>query len=638
MFSLKDLLVWWQGCSTLQKFLTLDDIHPSDKQDILPVKNLLCSIPKLCAWSSNLAVDDERKNKCDGLCLYLQHFADLYELFSNNSMPIERKLEICSNLTVFFTDWRSQNGGGKSFISDDLYLQILTTVASFELFFQPKLELGDEENIVCTSILGTNIVENYFSIVRAKILYPNLWEYACVSYHAFVELVKRFSKDQIYSLPSWPLSRKESMKYNDQSGIYFCKDDLIFLCSLNFRNTSCTTRQIPSEEQILYATILATHYKCTRKRLTIRQKTCKQEEGEFLTEIDKADQHIGIFPCVFQNCPKSYIYAGAYRNHLLKVHHLQISGKMSQDLTPYLNELTSSETIPIQDRESHESIECPETPVLILSDALLLNHKSNMANMIPILELSEAGLISDTTPAIIEDEKDSEEQNILRKDEKENEIVVIVFWDLETSGKSFSSNVEYIIEIGCLGWKYNESSPSKIFCKLVWPFRFAGECSITMRASAISGIYSNDVVSSPLWEQVYYEWIEYLSDLRGKRGKMLMLAHNSQSADENCLKCDCDQYGFPIPSYLLFGDTHLLYKKLHESTKKWSLDFLCDKFNIHHEEPICSKSKTTISHQKLHGALEDSKTLYNLVTEMVQRSISFSPNIAMYDQIVKNYM
>ena len=234
VFSLKDLLVWWQGCSTLQKFLTLDDIHPSDKQDILPVKNLLCSIPKLCAWSSNLAVDDERKNKCDGLCLYLQHFADLYELFSNNSMPIERKLEICSNLTVFFTDWRSQNGGGKSFISDDLYLQILTTVASFELFFQPKLELGDEENIVCTSILGTNIVENYFSIVRAKILYPNLWEYACVSYHAFVELVKRFSKDQIYSLPSWPLSRKESMKYNDQLGIYFCKDDLIFLCSLNF--------------------------------------------------------------------------------------------------------------------------------------------------------------------------------------------------------------------------------------------------------------------------------------------------------------------------------------------------------------------------------------------------------------------
>ena len=203
---MKDLLLWWQEFPSLKEFLTLDDIHPSDKQDIMPVKNLLASIPKLQSWASELSSIDERKDKCEGLCVYLQQFSDLYELFSNNEMPIDAKLQICEKLKLFFTEWRAENGSGKSFISDDLYQQILTTVASFEYFFYPRSEPGDEENIVCTSILGTNIVENYFSIVRAKILYPNLWEYACVSYHAFLELVKRFCKDQSYSLPSRPLS------------------------------------------------------------------------------------------------------------------------------------------------------------------------------------------------------------------------------------------------------------------------------------------------------------------------------------------------------------------------------------------------------------------------------------------------
>jgi len=263
VFSLKDLLLWWQEFPILCNILTLDDIHPSDKQDILPVKNLLNSIPKLQSWASDSFLDEERKNKCEGLCLYLQHFADLYELFSNNLMAIDSKIAICEKLKGFFTKWKEENGGGKSFISDDLYQQILVTINSFEFFFRPKLYPGNEENIVCTSILGTNIVENYFSIIRAKILYPNLWEYACVAYHAFLELVKRFSDDRAYSLPNRPLSRKQSMKYNDQSGIKFSKDDVIALCSIPFHISCDTVRCNPSENQILCASILALHYKCT---------------------------------------------------------------------------------------------------------------------------------------------------------------------------------------------------------------------------------------------------------------------------------------------------------------------------------------------------------------------------------------
>jgi len=115
-----------------------------------------------------------------------------------------------------------------------------------------------------------------------------------------------------------------------------------------------------------------------------------------------------------------------------------------------------------------------------------------------------------------------------------------------------------------------------------------------------------------------------------------MLAHNSKSADENCLKWDCERYGLSIPSYLVFGDTHNLYKKLHTNTSKWGVDYLCDVFQIVREYPLRINLNSSSKHQ-YHGALEDSKTLYHLAVAMVQKSILFKPNNLIYDQIVENF-
>jgi len=167
-FSMKDLLLWWQNTPSLHTFLSLDDIHLSDKQDILPVKNLLAAIPKLVEWALELPMDDERKYQCKGLCMYLKHFSDLYKLFSDNGMTFEAKILICENLKDFFLKWRNENAAAKTFISDDLYKQIIITLESFLSFFCPKVEPGDEENIICTSILGTNIVENYFQLSKLR--------------------------------------------------------------------------------------------------------------------------------------------------------------------------------------------------------------------------------------------------------------------------------------------------------------------------------------------------------------------------------------------------------------------------------------------------------------------------------------
>jgi DNA polymerase III epsilon subunit-like protein len=114
-----------------------------------------------------------------------------------------------------------------------------------------------------------------------------------------------------------------------------------------------------------------------------------------------------------------------------------------------------------------------------------------------------------------------------------------------------------------------------------------------------------------------------------------MLAHNSQSADENCLKCDCERYQIALPTYLIFGDTHHLYKCLHTPTKKWSIDYLCEAFNISRE---VSARTNTSARRALHGALEDARTLYNLSIAMVQKSIFYAATISVYDQIVKHFI
>jgi len=50
------------------------------------------------------------------------------------------------------------------------------------------------------SVLGTIVVENFFSTVRAKCRYPNLWEYAVYCRRAYFELIKVIT----YSLgPKW---------------------------------------------------------------------------------------------------------------------------------------------------------------------------------------------------------------------------------------------------------------------------------------------------------------------------------------------------------------------------------------------------------------------------------------------------
>jgi len=149
-----------------------------------------------------------------------------------------------------------------------------------------------------------------------------------------------------------------------------------------------------------------------------------------------------------------------------------LDGKSIEELSQYQDERVSLLHIANEDGRFPQSMECPGTPPLILSETLFLNDCNdsitsfNATSEIDIHSKAEF-ICRDATSFIIEDEKGSEMQIISRNDEKENEIVAIVFWDLETSGKSTGSTEEYIVEIGCTGWKLNLLSPTEYFSKLV---------------------------------------------------------------------------------------------------------------------------------------------------------------------------
>jgi hypothetical protein len=517
-FSMKDLLLYWMDSPLLQKHFTLDDLHPSDKQDILPVKRLLERthiIRQFAATQSGII-----KAKCLCLSLYLEKLEELYQIFSDNTQTLQSKLGRIATLKSYFEEWKKEDNPEYNFITIDLFTQITTSLRGFSKLIENK---ESSVNLKFSSILGTNIVENYFSIIRGKIMYPNLWEYACVCNRAFMELVKRFQVDRQCSVPSRPLSKSAKLKYNDQSGISFTKEDHATLFQIPSEIPTENVGQIVSEEQKQWAMELCEVYKPTRKRLTIRQKTCKQEEGELIRFQRKGDTDLGaIYPCFDSSCAKSFQTAGAYRNHL----------KLDHDIT---FEGNKDELFYYKGPENYVHLQ-KTVPEKMVSD-----------------EIVEYRV--DKTPATIDDERKSEEDNMDREDGRENEVVAIVFWDVETTGKKKGSTEDHIVEIGCSAWVKGDDKEYR-FQKLINPRQHIHVNPVGLITSAayrVHGIGISQVSKSPKWNEVYPIWEAYLSALRSNgRGKILMLAHNSKTADLNALQWDCHSYGIELPSYLMY--------------------------------------------------------------------------------------
>ena len=312
-FAMKDLLSWWESSPVLRNSIRLDAIHPSDKQNIRPVFDLIQAIPIIQTFGNEKGGEIQCKAKA--MCQYLEKFHDLYQLFSNNQTPFHQKINKAEELKDYFTSWKRTRGiKACNFISKDLYDQAIHTLQSTITF------LGDEDlraGLTSTSILGTNIVENFFSLIRAKLRFPCLWEYACLLNRSWLELMKRFNIDRKYSLPGTQLSRPRSLKYNDQTGVSFCDEDLLFLSQLNSIQISPDVER-PSDAAILEAIDLCKRYPCSRMKLTTRQKTCSLHEAEYIEEMLMQERphadHLPRLFCAHPDCARFFAYSGAYQS------------------------------------------------------------------------------------------------------------------------------------------------------------------------------------------------------------------------------------------------------------------------------------------------------------------------------------
>jgi hypothetical protein len=187
----------------------------------------------------------------------------------------------------------------------------LQTVKSLRLFcvLYEQIVKQKPTNI---SHLTTLMVENFFSMVRAKIRYPNLWQYACVYHSAYNELVKRLLnfKDRGYSLKDSNVGKKYVLVEGMQLDSSLLKTIKPSKKKAESKKVTANPLNDQCREKILE---LLSKYRCGQKLFTIRELTCKSVP----TWCQNA-----AFLCPMEDCPDIYFYQKSFKTHLSTTHKL----------------------------------------------------------------------------------------------------------------------------------------------------------------------------------------------------------------------------------------------------------------------------------------------------------------------------
>lgn len=142
-------------------------------------------------------------------------------------------MKLITELKNYFLNHKSN----ETWITKDVENMLQITLTNLETRFNTNPSPS-------ISYLGTNIVENFFSVIRSKILYPNFYEFSIVYYKAWVELVKIFTKN-----PPIPYSERKlsGKKYNNQNGIEFDQDYMYSL--MKTENKKASIKELISENK-----------------------------------------------------------------------------------------------------------------------------------------------------------------------------------------------------------------------------------------------------------------------------------------------------------------------------------------------------------------------------------------------------
>lgn len=264
-FNMKDIHSLWESDMILQNMLSYEDIFPSDKMNVKHVTKLLNAADYIPQTSA----------KGKGLHEYLINCKKLHACFMTNSMSkhslsyaqVTEDINGCLN---YFT-------GMQHNFTNQLMHHITTTLSNI-LQLRDLFKQMHGKELIYLSHLSTNVVEIFFSIQRSKIHFPNLVQYSQLYHRAWMEFIKKNASDLKFTFPI----TNTSQYYNNTSGVITSVAD-IHLSSpekkrMLFQNMRKHNRNTDLAEQAkdhVLCMDLASEYQCSKKKLTIRESTCK---------------------------------------------------------------------------------------------------------------------------------------------------------------------------------------------------------------------------------------------------------------------------------------------------------------------------------------------------------------------------
>jgi len=193
----------------------------------------------------------------------------------------------------------------------------------------------------------------------------------------------------------------------------------------------------------------------------------------------------------------------------------------------------------------------------------------------------------------------------------------IIFFDLETTGINIVS--DRIVEISYLKVSPNGMEESKTI-------RINPECPIPEQASAIHGIYDDDVANCPTFKQVAkliatdFEGCD-LAGYNSNRFDIPLLAEEFLRAD---VDIDLKKHNFI--------DVQVIFHKMEQRTLSAAYKFYCDKIL---EDAHSSAADTQATYEVLKAQLDRYPTLQNNI-EFLSKYTSFNENADFAGRIIYN--
>jgi hypothetical protein len=200
---------------------------------------------------------------------YLESIRSIYHIFNDNAdEPMSGKIE---RLQKSFKYLESLGGSDRGNVTSTLLFMLRTTIAMLQRVFLDRTDIPAAlKGWNRLSFYGTNVVEHFFSIIRRKVLFPNLWEYSYTFWRAVAELVKKNAADRPFPMPRY---EPKDRKYNDNSDIAFEMSDVPLVSRGEKKRLLAEYRRQygggdgTTEADMQAARTLSTEFSCARQSL-----------------------------------------------------------------------------------------------------------------------------------------------------------------------------------------------------------------------------------------------------------------------------------------------------------------------------------------------------------------------------------